>query len=111
MSGSHVFGVGAIRETHMRMILAAAALAAIPLISNPVHAANNDLAGQAQGFLGNGNSDDQERAYERGRRDQDMRNRQAQQDRDRYDNGYRDRDSRYGDRRDYPNNQYPNNYR
>ena len=95
----------------MRMILAAAALAAIPLISNPVHAANNDLAGQAQRFLGNGNSDDQERAYERGRRDEDMRNRQAQRDRDRYDNGYRDRDSRYGDRRDYPNNQYPNNYR
>ena len=35
----------------------------------------------------------------------------AERDRDRYDNGYRDRDSRYGDRRDYPNNQYPNNYR
>ena len=67
----------------MRMLLVAAALAAIPLVlSNPVHAANNDLAGQAQRFLGNGNnSDDQERAYERGRRDQDAQNCQAEQDR------------------------------
>ena len=111
MSAPMCFGSVQLGRSHMRMLLAAAALAAIPLISNPVHAANNDLAGQAQRFLGNGNSDDQERAYERGRRDEDMRNRQAQRDRDRYDNGYRDRDSRYGDRRDYPNNQYPNNYR
>ena len=93
----------------MRMLLAAAALAAIPLISSPVHAAD-DFATQAQKFLGtgNGNSDDQERAYERGRRDQDMQNRQAERDRQN-DNGYRDRDSRYDSRRDYPNTQYPNN--
>ena len=95
----------------MRMLLVAAALAAIPLVCNPVHAANNDLAGQAQRFLGNGNnSDDQERAYERGRRDQDAQNRQAEQDRQ-YNSGYRERDSRYGDRRDYPNYEYPDNRR
>ncbi len=54
-------------------------------LSTAAFAANpNDVVGQAQRFLGN-NSDDQERAYERGRRDQE---RQSERQQYRQDYGY-----------------------
>jgi len=78
------------------MRLFAAAMTVIPLMATPVYAANNDFMGQAQRFLNQGN-DDQERAYERGRQDEEMRNRQANRDRQ-YDNrSYRDDNRGYRD--------------
>jgi hypothetical protein len=83
----------------MRLLMISA-LVGMPLLGIPAQAADNDYLGQAQRFLNNGNgNNDQERAYERGRRDEDRRNeQQAERNRDRYDsNGYPER--RLDDRR------------
>jgi hypothetical protein len=86
-------------------LLMIGALLGVPLLGTPARADNNqDFLGQAQRFMNGGSSStDQERAYERGRRDED-RNRQAERDRERYRN--------YGGYRQDPDDRpYYNNYR
>jgi hypothetical protein len=83
----------------MRTLMATAVVLTLPLISTPVYAqSNNDFMGQAQRFLNpnQGNGDAQERAYERGRRDQDNANRNQ-----RDDQNARNQRGRYGDDRRY----------
>ena len=59
--------------------IASCALLALPLVSlsAPARADSNDLMGQAQKFLNNGNGNDRN-AYERGREDE-LRRQQAEQ--------------------------------
>ena len=87
----------------MRLLMLTVLLGGSLLGAMPAQAADNDYLGQAQRFLNPGN-DDQERAYERGRRDEDQRNRQAERNRQRYNNsGYRDEERRRLDDQHYYN--------